>query len=124
MPLAMAALDVLDEEELASRAARAGEEWRSRLATLAERHPSVGDVRGRGLMVGIDLIRDAGSRQPAGELAGRVVVEALRRGWIVLTGGPAGNVISLSPPLNVPEGLLTRFVGVLDRILAETAGGG
>lgn len=118
-----AALDLLEEEELAQRARRLGRRWRRALSRLAGRHPAVGDVRGRGLMIGIDLVSGAGSREPDGERAGRVVREALRRGWILLAGGPQGNVLSLSPPLTVARDLLEGAVEMLDRVLAETARG-
>jgi 4-aminobutyrate aminotransferase-like enzyme len=119
---ALAALEVLEEEGLASRAGRLGRRWRGALEGLRDRHPSVGDVRGRGLMVGIDLVRDRESREPAGAMAGEVVVEALRRGWILLAGGPAGNVLSLSPALTIPVELLEASVGMLDQVLGEVGG--
>lgn len=86
---------------------------------MAEPHPRVGDVRGRGLMIGVDLVRDRESRRPDPELAGRVVTAALRQGWILLAGGPDGNVLSLSPPLTVARELLDRSVRMLDLALAE-----
>lgn len=121
---ALACLELLEEEGLAARASRLGAAWREALASLAERHEAVGDVRGRGLMVGIDLVRDRESREPDGARAGRVVAEALRRGWILLAGGPEGNVLSLSPPLTIEERLLEEAARMLDEALAETASRG
>lgn len=121
---ALAALDVLEEEALAERAASVGSTWREELASMAERHPTVGEVRGEGLMVGLDLVRDGDPRRPDGELAGRLVVGMLRRGWIVLAGGPEGNVISLSPPLTVPSGLLSHSTAALDACLEEARDAG
>lgn len=120
---ALAALDVLEEEALAERADRLGREWRAGLRGLADRHPAVGDVRGKGLMTGVDLVADRRTRAPDGDRARRVVVEALRRGWILLAGGAAGNVLSLSPPLTVEPGLLDASVELLDEALATTAEG-
>jgi 4-aminobutyrate aminotransferase-like enzyme len=121
---ALAALDVLEEEGLAERARELGARWRRALEEMAADHEAVGEVRGRGLMIGLDLVADGRSRGPDGELAGRVVVEALRRGWILLAGGPAGNVVSLSPPLTVPWRLLEAATAMLDEALeAATAGG-
>lgn len=91
---------------------------------MAGRHEAVGEVRGRGLMIGLDLVREGDPRRPDGELAGRVVVEMLRRGWIVLAGGPDGNVLSLSPPLTIPRGLLSRATGALDGCLEAAAAKG
>lgn len=114
---ALAALEVTREERLAERARREGERWLRRLEGMGRDHAAVGDVRGRGLTVGLDLVRDRESREPAPDLARRFVREALRRGWIVLAGGPSGNVLSLSPPLTIGRELLDEFVEVADRIL-------
>lgn len=116
---ALACLDVIREEGLAERAAAVGERWKGQLEDLASEHACLGDVRGAGLMIGLDLVRPDGGRTPAPELAGRIVVEALRRGWLVLAGGPDGNVLSLSPPLDVPERLLERATEVLDELLSS-----
>ncbi|MFQ5888926.1 MAG: aspartate aminotransferase family protein [Gemmatimonadota bacterium] len=119
---ALASLEVLEGKELAGRAAEEGERWRARLAEMASRHPAVGDVRGCGFIVGLDLVRDLGSRAPHAALARRVVVSGLRRGWILLAGGPDGNVISLSPPLTIARQLLDAATRALDRILFEVEG--
>lgn len=116
---ALAALEVLEGQGLARRARVLGRRWRSALESMATSHPSVGEIRGRGLMLGLDLIRDRVSRRPDADTAGRVVLAALRRGWIVLTSGPDGNVVSLSPPLTVSEELLERSVSMLDEALEE-----
>ncbi|MFQ5529505.1 MAG: aminotransferase class III-fold pyridoxal phosphate-dependent enzyme, partial [Gemmatimonadota bacterium] len=76
------------------------------------------EVRGRGLMLGIELVRpDSG--EPATELSGRIVVEALRRGWILLADGPAANVIALTPPLTISRELLAQATGLLDDLLSS-----
>lgn len=121
---ALASLDVIEEEELAERADRLGREWIGELRRLAERHPLVGDLRGRGLMIGLDLVARAGSREPNPGLARRVTLEALRRGWILLPGGPAGNVLSLSPPLTISRELLERATGMLDDVLSDAGADG
>ena len=72
-------------------------------------------------MIGVDLVADRGSRQPAQGLAQRVMGEALRRGWILLAGGAAGNVLSLTPPLNIDRRLLKRAVDMLESVLASLA---
>jgi 4-aminobutyrate aminotransferase-like enzyme len=82
---ALAAIRVIEEEGLVERAHLAGQRWREELLDMAQHYPVVGDVRGRGLMIGLDLVADPETRQPDPDLAGRVLVEALRRGWILLT---------------------------------------
>ncbi len=115
---ALAALEVIEEEALAERAAEEGARWREALADMARAHPGVAEVRGSGLLVGIELARADGSGRANGERAARTMVEALRRGWIVLKGGPAGHVLTLTPPLDMPRALLDAAVEALDESLA------
>jgi len=117
--LAIASLDEIERYALPERASQEGARFHERLQTLADRHPCIGDIRGRGLMIGLDLVRDPGTREPDPELAGRLVTGALRRGWLLLAGGPDGNVISLSPPLTMSRALLDSAVRMLDDLLLE-----
>ncbi len=119
---ATAAVRALRRGHLPERARDVGDRWRASLESLRNRHPHVGDVRGRGLMIGLDLVTDRDARTPDPDLAGRVVAEALRRGWILLPSGPDGNVISFSPPLTIAEELLEAAVGMLDQVLAPETG--
>ncbi|MGW8283578.1 MAG: aspartate aminotransferase family protein, partial [Gemmatimonadota bacterium] len=119
---AIAALREIDRYQLAGRAAEEGARAVDRMRVLADRHSCVGEIRGRGLMIGIDLVRDRSTREPDAELAHRVVTGALRRGWLLLPGGPDGNVISLSPPLTISRALIDRAIRMLDEVLAESAG--
>lgn len=114
----LASLGVIEEERLAENAKSEGVRWLRDLERLAERHPVVGQARGRGLTLGLELVGPGGC-EPAPELAGEVVREMLRRGWIVLAGGRAGNVLSLSPPLDISPALLDRATAELDRVLEE-----
>ncbi|HKK08442.1 MAG TPA: aspartate aminotransferase family protein, partial [Gemmatimonadota bacterium] len=118
---ALASLRVLREERLPRRARDVGGRWIEALAAMAEPHGCVGEVRGRGLMVGIDLVRDRETREPDPERARRVVRAALEEGWLLLSGGPEGNVLGLTPPLTIEEDLLGRAVEVLDRLLDGTS---
>ncbi|MFO7588336.1 MAG: aspartate aminotransferase family protein [Gemmatimonadota bacterium] len=119
---ALASLAEIERRGLAGRADTEGARWIRRLRVMAEDHPCVGEVRGRGLMIGLDLVRDRESREPDPERAGRAVTAALRRGWILLAGGPDGNVLSLSPPLTIGRELLDRAVRTLDHVLRDVSG--
>jgi len=116
---ALASLGEIQRLGLPTRAAIEGERFRERLDRMTEEHPGVGEVRGRGLMLGIELVRDRTTRDPDPERASRLVIAALRRGWLLLTGGPAGNVLSLSPPLTISRDLLDRSVALLNELLTQ-----
>jgi 4-aminobutyrate aminotransferase / (S)-3-amino-2-methylpropionate transaminase / 5-aminovalerate transaminase len=117
---ALAVLDVLDSEQMAERAAAVGGRLRKRLAVLAERHAVIGEVRGLGMMFGIELVRDRDTRAPAPDVLGSVLGEALRRGVILLPGGMHGNVISLGPPFTMTEDQLEAAVSTIDEALTAT----
>lgn len=114
---AVAAIGVLREERLVERSAELGRELLVRLRSSLGDHPRVAEVRGIGMMVGIELVTDRVSITPAPELVGRVVVESLRRGVIVLGGGVHGNVISLSPPFVISREQMDAAVSVLEGTL-------
>jgi 4-aminobutyrate aminotransferase/(S)-3-amino-2-methylpropionate transaminase len=114
---AAASLDEIHRRDLPARAAEVGAAWRAELEEIATRRPIVREVRGRGLMLGLELIEPA-TGLPATERAGEVMREALRRGWILLPDGPDANVLALTPPLTIDARLLTRASAVLDELLA------
>lgn len=116
---AIASLEEIERLDLAGRAAREGDRWMARIRERIGADPRVGEVRGRGLMIGVDLVHDPVGREPDPDLAGRVVAGALRRGWLLLAGGPDGNVLSLSPPLTAPRELLDRATRMLAAVLEE-----
>lgn len=119
---ALASIAVLREERLVERSAELGGRMRARLEGFAAGHRHVAEVRGRGMMIGIELVRDRGSLEPAPELAGRVVAEALRRGVLLLGGGVHGNVLSLSPPFVLTDLQADHALGVLEEILERLNG--
>jgi 4-aminobutyrate aminotransferase-like enzyme len=114
---ALASLRVLREEGLVERAAASGEWLLSRLREELGGRPGVGEVRGRGMMIGVEMVRGGASREPDPEAVGRVVVEALRRGWLVLGGGARRNVLSLSPPFVISEEQLDAAVQMLAAVI-------
>jgi 4-aminobutyrate aminotransferase len=97
---ALATLDVLEREGMANAAAQ-GERMMSRLKDWPAKHPSIGDVRGRGLMIGLEVVKDQKSREAAPELRDRMVELAFERGLLIL--GCGANSIRLAPPLIVKE---------------------
>jgi len=117
----LAVLDVLEKEKLQESALRVGAHLKSRLQELQQRHALIGDVRGSGLFLGVDLVRDRSSREPA-PLQAHYVVNRLRDcGILTGTDGPYRNVIKLRPPLVFTEADAGLFVDTLDSILSEDA---
>jgi 4-aminobutyrate aminotransferase-like enzyme len=114
---ALAVLDVIEDEGLLANAARIGARLRASLGELAATHEAIGDVRGRGLMVGVDLVSDRASREPATDLAKRVMNEMRERGVLVSTTGREGNVLKIRPPLVVGEAEADLIVATLDASL-------
>jgi 4-aminobutyrate aminotransferase-like enzyme/Ser/Thr protein kinase RdoA (MazF antagonist) len=115
---ALAVLDVIDDEGLIARAASAGDGLRAELATLAARHPVIGDVRGRGLMTGVELVDEPAARQPAGDLAARVKDEMRERGVLIGSAGRHGNVLKIRPPLAITAEEASLVVQRLDEVLS------
>jgi acetylornithine/succinyldiaminopimelate/putrescine aminotransferase len=107
---ALAALDVLQDEDLAARAVRLGDTLGRRLATWPERFPAVEEVRGRGLLWGVQF--------RAAETAKKWMLAAWARGVLLLAGGPEGRIAQLVPPLTVNEEQLEEAIRILEESLA------
>ncbi len=115
--VALKVLEILERDELCSRALRLGRIMEKRLEELYERFEVVGDVRGLGVMRAMELVSDKGSRRPAAKLASRVVDESRRRGLLLIKAGIYSNVIRFHPPLTIEEELLERAMDILEASL-------
>ena len=113
---ALATLDLV-EGGLMANAARMGERLLARAAGLKEKHPCIGDVRGRGLMVGIEFVKDRATREPAGELVHDLVQRAFRQGLLLLGAGKS--TLRLAPPLVVDQHDVDTAMDMIDACLAE-----
>lgn len=116
---ALAQLDEIDERGLVGRSAELGQRLLERLRAIQAAVPRVGAIRARGLLAGIELVRDPATREPDPEAAARVVTHALRRGLILAADGRDRNVISLAPPLTITENQLDFSVGALEDCLVR-----
>jgi 4-aminobutyrate aminotransferase len=114
---ALATLQIIERDDLVAHAARIGAHALERLNTLKQRHRSIGDVRGRGLLLGIELVEDRASKQPANAAAERVLYRALSRGLSFKTS--MGNVLTLTPPLIVTRAQIDQAIDILDECLRE-----
>jgi 4-aminobutyrate aminotransferase-like enzyme len=117
----LAVLDVLEEEHLQENALRVGSYLIARLKSLQEKHALIGDVRGAGLFLGVDLVLDRQTREPAPNQATYVVNRLRERGILAGTDGPHHNVIKLRPPLIFSQADADLFATTLDTVLAEDA---
>jgi 4-aminobutyrate aminotransferase-like enzyme/Ser/Thr protein kinase RdoA (MazF antagonist) len=115
----LAVLDVIAEEKLADNSAAVGALLKRELSALAARHPLVGDVRGLGLFLGVELVRDRATLEPAGAEAGFVVNRLRDAGILAGTEGPHHNVIKIRPPLCFTAADAGFLAGTLDTILGE-----
>ncbi|MEU4824707.1 4-aminobutyrate--2-oxoglutarate transaminase [Actinomadura sp. NPDC023710] len=114
---ALAVLQEIEDGKLTERARRIGEIMLPRLRALAARHPAIGDVRGRGAMIAIELVRE-GTKEPDPELTARLARRCHENGLLVLTTGTYGNVMRFLPPLVISEELLTEGLDVLEAAFA------
>jgi len=118
---ALATLDYVLDHDLQANAAKLGARLLAGLRAAQERYGVVGDVRGKGLMIGIELVRPGGT-DPAPEAAGRVLEEARRRGLLVGKGGLYGNVIRLAPPMTLTEAEAEEGLEILTAAIATVHG--
>lgn len=115
----LAVLDVLEEEQLQENALRVGGGLLRRLQQIQERYPLIGDVRGSGLFLGLDLVQDRATREAAAVQASYICNRLRERGVLTGTDGPYHNVIKLRPPLIFSEADTELFVATLGEILGE-----
>jgi 4-aminobutyrate aminotransferase/(S)-3-amino-2-methylpropionate transaminase len=119
---ALAVLDVFEEDGLVDRAAQLGEAMRDRMLAWQQRWPSIGDVRGLGAMLAIELVDDPATKAPAPELATKVVEAAAERGLLLLKSGIYSNCIRVLVPLVITDGQLDEALGVWEDALDSALG--
>ncbi|MEY3382875.1 MAG: hypothetical protein RLZZ17_613 [Actinomycetota bacterium] len=115
---ALGAIETIKEEKLVERSAKIGQMMRSALESMQAKYSIIGDVRGRGSMQAIELVK-AGTKEPNTEALGKIVKYCQSRGVLILTAGTYGNVIRLLPPLVMPEHLLNEALTILDEAVAS-----
>jgi 4-aminobutyrate aminotransferase/(S)-3-amino-2-methylpropionate transaminase len=117
---ALGAIATMRELDLPARARRIGEVMTPRLRALQEKYPAVGEVRGRGAMIAVELVRP-GTKEPDAALASAVAKACHEQGLVVLTCGTYGNVLRFLPPLVIGEDLLEEGLGVIEEAFARVA---
>jgi 4-aminobutyrate aminotransferase/(S)-3-amino-2-methylpropionate transaminase len=114
---ALAVLDAMQEEDIVARGARVGQVLRERFTRWASVDPRIGDVRGLGAMMAMELVTDPVTRAPDKERTGRLLAEALRRGLILLSAGTYGNVVRVLVPLTIEDAVLQEGLAVMELAL-------
>jgi 4-aminobutyrate aminotransferase-like enzyme len=117
MAAAQVTLDVIRDEDLLGNSARVGALLGAELAGLAVRHPLIGDVRGSGLYLGVELVRDRDTRDPDPAAATAVVNGLRERRVLISATGEHGNVLKIRPPLVFAEADAARLLTELDAVL-------
>ena len=118
---ALAVIDAMEAEQVPARAARMGERIRARFCEWATRHSCIGDVRGLGAMIGLELVTDRTTRQPDKSRAARLLAAALERGVILLSAGTYGNVIRILAPLTIPDAVLEEGLDAVEQAMEVIA---
>lgn len=111
---ALATIAVIERDGICERSERIGAHMKERFRAMAERHASIGDVRGPGSMVAVEFVEDRKSKKPAAALYERVQNEAFKRGVVLVRAGMYGNVLRVLAPLTIPEDLLDRALDLID----------
>ncbi|MFL5766685.1 MAG: 4-aminobutyrate--2-oxoglutarate transaminase [Actinomycetota bacterium] len=121
---ALAALDQIESEDLVERANTVGEIEMERLREMEKRYDQIGEIRGRGAMIAMELVSDRETKEPLDKGTGnRIVEECYRNGVVILKAGTYDNVIRLLPPLTIDEDLLEEGLHVLDEAMGTALAG-
>lgn len=115
----LAVLSIIEDEHLQENALKVGTRLKAGLAQLMSRHPLIGDVRGLGLFLGVELVRDRSTVEPAAIEASYVIERMKEHGILVGLDGPLHNVLKIKPPMVFTESDADRLVSTLDKILSE-----
>jgi 4-aminobutyrate aminotransferase len=118
---AKAVIDIIEEDDLRTNADVVGAYFREKLLELQEKHELIGDVRGMGLMQAIELVKDRKTKVPATAETAMMLEAARDRGLLIGRGGMLGNVIRMSPPLNISKADVDEAFTILDRSLATVS---
>lgn len=116
---ARATIELIEEERLLENCDEVGRYLRDKLEELQQKYPVIGDVRGMGLMQGMELVTDRKTKEPAPQETNQVMDRSKENGLLIGKGGLYGNVLRISPPLNVSKTDVDEAVRILDRSFAE-----
>jgi 4-aminobutyrate aminotransferase len=114
----MTAIEVVEEEKLPERATELGERAIAQFKDMGRRYPIIGDVRGEGLLIGVDIVK-SGTKEPDKNTAQKICWRAWEKGLILITFGKHGNVLRIAPPLNIPTEQLENGISIIDEAIVD-----
>ncbi|MEM1697634.1 MAG: aspartate aminotransferase family protein [Thermosphaera sp.] len=120
---AIATIEVIRKENLVQRAAELGEYAMKRLREMAEKIPVIGDVRGKGLMIGVDIVKDIKNKEPDRKTALKICWRSWEKGLIMITFGKHGNVLRIAPPLNISKEDLDKGLDIIEESIKDVLAG-
>ncbi|MFH0887454.1 MAG: aminotransferase class III-fold pyridoxal phosphate-dependent enzyme, partial [bacterium] len=118
---ALATIDVIEKEKLLNNTVKRGAELISALHKLSRKYPVIGDVRGKGLMIGVEIVKpeESGTGAPDPEMTKKIMGEALKDGLILISCGISDNVIRIVPPLNVSKEEVKKGLKIFETVLSR-----
>lgn len=123
MAASLAAINYMEEKELLSHSEKLGTQTLQRMRELAEDSKSIGDVRGKGLMIGLEFVKDKMTKEPWKEIASEIQMKCLKKGVLVWKAGHYGSVIRFLPPLVITSELLDKALDVFEDCVKEAERG-
>jgi 4-aminobutyrate aminotransferase/(S)-3-amino-2-methylpropionate transaminase len=116
---ASAVIDIMKRERLEEKALRIGRLMKARLEQMKERCPYIGDVRGMGLVMGVELVKDKATKEPAPDLTRKMIDLAAQNGLLIGSVGVFGNVIRVAPPLVITEAEAHESLDIFEKVLSQ-----
>ena len=118
---AIATLNVVEDEKLPERASNLGNKVLAQFINMQKRYPLIGDVRGKGFLIGIDIVKP-GTKDPDKATAQKICWRAWEKGLILITFGKHGNVLRIAPPLNIPTDQLRHGISIIEEAIKDVVG--
>jgi 4-aminobutyrate aminotransferase len=112
-------IDVIRQEHLLENATKQGAHLLNRLKEIQRKYPIIGDVRGKGLMVGAEIVKDPDTKQPGSELSQEIMMKCFKRGLAIITSGKS--TMRFVPPLVITRELLDAGLDVFEGVVKEVA---